>query len=391
MAQNSISKLMTKKHAKSEYKIIRALATSLKSIPNVSRYFLLDEVIICDPVPLLEPDLSEFNKCTPLTKKNITSKNVNAHLNKLQIISMPHGGMPVNKYVFGLPSTLPLSGKNSLREVSESLISLLKNGIVPMNKANIYHLDIKDSNILVKRDDKKLNARIIDWGISIAKYVPGQKNNFEWANRPYQFNTPFSVVMFSDEFGENYSTFLKNRKRGIGITEPLVRKFVSKNLTTWFKNSHYDALNDIMRVLFMNSPLVDEPKSSYEISGTSEDESNANSIINSMQTIDKITERKFTLPFVTTYLVTIIMKYTNKDESGINGKEYLDKVYAPNVDVYGLLMAYLPIIERLQLTNENPSALNGLKRLFVKYIFRPAVEPYPILQIVKELKSIWVK
>jgi hypothetical protein len=110
-----------------------------------------------------------------------------------------------------------------------------------------------------------------------------------------------------------------------------------------------------------------------------------------MQTIDKITERKFTLPFVTTYLVTIIMKYTNKDESGINGKEYLDKVYAPNVDVYGLLMAYLPIIERLQLTNENPSALNGLKRLFVKYIFRPAVEPYPILQIVKELKSIWVK
>ena len=39
-------------------------------------------------------------------------------------------------------------------------------GVLPMNKLNCFHGDIKDGNILVNTEDNSIDTRLIDWGIS---------------------------------------------------------------------------------------------------------------------------------------------------------------------------------------------------------------------------------
>jgi len=41
----------------------------------------------------------------------------------------------------------------------------LTNGIVPMNNANIYHCDIKETNVLVDKQGGNIKTRLIDWGL----------------------------------------------------------------------------------------------------------------------------------------------------------------------------------------------------------------------------------
>jgi serine/threonine protein kinase len=58
-----------------------------------------------------------------------------------------------------------------MRNINNSLMELLVNGIVPMNNRNIYHCDIKDSNVLLDDSSNELKSRLIDWGLS-TEYIP---------------------------------------------------------------------------------------------------------------------------------------------------------------------------------------------------------------------------
>ena len=63
---------------------------------------------------------------------------------------MPYGGIDIGDYIV----------KTELNHVkmiqlNNSLINLLTKGIEPMNKKHIYHVDIKESNVLV--DDNSIN------------------------------------------------------------------------------------------------------------------------------------------------------------------------------------------------------------------------------------------
>ena len=75
-----------------------------------------------------------------------------------------------------------------------------------MNENFVFHSDIKDSNVLVKEEDGNLLTRLIDWGLS-TEYEPFKDNEIpsSWRDRPFQFNTPFSVIIFSDFFIEKYT------------------------------------------------------------------------------------------------------------------------------------------------------------------------------------------
>lgn len=106
------------------------------------------------------------------------------------------------------------------------LVELLTMGILPMNGKNIYHSDIKDSNVLidVKNEQNEQNEklrleqneklRLIDWGLS-TEYIPFEDNPFPrvWRNRPLQFNLPFSNILFTDDFVKKYSEYLKKAEK----------------------------------------------------------------------------------------------------------------------------------------------------------------------------------
>ena len=203
-----VTKLMTKRHAKDEYMQINKFKRILDHIPNYQNYFLVDGFSICEPAELTNEDLEEFDdNCSALKKKKFTAKNINQNLDKILALNMPDGGIDVDDYVQDIDDKSVISKTYS--DLNTSLVDLLVNGIDPMNRANLYHCDIKGSNILVQegRSDPTMPTtttiitRLIDWGLSIYKKDTIKKTvPDKLERRPFQFNVPFSIILFNKKF-----------------------------------------------------------------------------------------------------------------------------------------------------------------------------------------------
>lgn len=363
---NKVSKLMTNKHATEEYEEITKIKEKLDSIPNYEDYFLLFNINLCRPAPLTKSDLTRFtSKCTALPKDNITKSNINRKLNDLMSLNLPNGGLPVDDFIYNNGSF------NIMQKLNKSLINLLTNGIVPMNKKNIYHCDIKDSNILVDKSEKKFETRLIDWGLT-TQYKPFEDAPFpkSWRNRPLQFNVPFSVILFSESFVQKYTKFLQE---GGSVVEGQLKPFVIDYITFWMKErgaGHYKFINEIMYMLFSNN-----------ITSLSE------------KSVRIVIETEFTMSYIADYIVEILLHFTKFRENGtLNLREYLDNVFIENVDIWGFCSSYFPFLELLfnnysKLNRSEKELFNIIKELFVTlYITR--AKKLDINEIIKLLKSM---
>ena len=238
---NNISKLMTIKHSTEEYNQIQNLKETLQNIPNYNKYFLVDGFTLCKPDKLTKEDLEKFNsKCSALKKEKITAKNINNNLDSLLAINMPYGGIDIIKYI-----SLHKNG-NEIIKLNNLLMDLLVYGIIPMNNLNCFHGDIKDGNILIGSNDDGIESRLIDWGISFKHEYKKNEVPDELYRRPFQFNVPFSVIIFNKEFTTRYSNFL------VQTPEPLffqIREFVINYIFIWRDirgDGHFEAINTIM-------------------------------------------------------------------------------------------------------------------------------------------------
>jgi serine/threonine protein kinase len=316
-----VTKLMKIKYAKSEYKGIQKYKEMLDGIPNYSDYFLVDGFSICEPDKLDEEDLQKFDKkCSALKKMKITSSNVNSNLDKLRSLNMPYGGVDVGDYI----ETTRMDYKK-LSKMNISLIELLKKGILPMNEKGIYHCDIKDSNILVQENplrEGKLKTRLIDWGLSTA-FKDRNSIPKPLTKRPFQFNVPFSVVLFNDTFTKMHGEFLKKHK---SPTYFETREFVINYVITWINErgpGHLKSLNNIFKALFERG-LINIEK----------------------QFKEDIIEFEYTFYFIFEYISYVIFKFTR--DGKFDKMEYFSQVFLKNLDVWGLTMTYLPILEYLE-------------------------------------------
>jgi serine/threonine protein kinase len=209
--KGKISKLMTEKHAVQEYEEINNIREKLKDIKDYKNYFLIDDLTLCKPAKLTQTDLIDYTtKCTALQKEKekdvITKNNINDNLNKLMVLNIPDGGIPVDDFIYDDGTFLKMYNLHT------RLIELLEYGIVPMNKKNIYHCDLKDSNVLVDKSEdtnNPLKTRIIDWGLT-TEYQPFKDVDFPstWRNRPLQFNSPISAIIFSDAIVDKYTKYI---------------------------------------------------------------------------------------------------------------------------------------------------------------------------------------
>lgn len=369
----NISKLMTTEHAKAEYNEIINIKNKLNHIPNYSNYFLLDNISICKPAKLTLTDLKYFkNKCTALPKDNITKNNINDNLDNMLLLNMPNGGLPVNDYINTNGSI------EKLINVNNSLIGLLINGIIPMNQNNIYHCDIKYSNVLVHdansiESGNHLTTRLIDWGLS-TEYVPNKQSILPktWKNRPLQFNVPFTVVIFTDIFNKMYSEFIENGGNYKNFNN--VSLFVSNYISVWFQtrgNGHYDFINNIMYLLFGSFDFNDNTK---------------------LKEGDKhyYISQKYTTPYIVDYITTVLIKFTNDGIFDIG--KYLDDVFIEICDIWGFITIYVPYLELFfdnyyTLTTDENSVFELIVELFM-FLYTPRVEPFNIIEIKTKLNDI---
>lgn len=363
---NKVTKLMTNKNALSEYKEINSIKKILSKIPNFNNYFLLDNFTICKPDKLTSNDLTNFNdKCSALTKDKIDETNINSSLKKLMALNMPYGGIPIDDYTNIRPQYY------NYYELNRKLIDLFKNGILEMNKLNIYHTDIKDSNVLVEHSrDTINNLRLIDWGLT-AQYKPCKNNKFpiSWYNRPLQFNVPFSIIIFTESFVKSYTLFIED---GFTLTEKDLTPFVNNYIGSWMDErgeGHYEFIHYIMVMLFSyDNPLIEDSKKGEFI------------------------RKKYTVPIIINYIVAILMKYNFVSKEGyIYMREYLDEVFIHILDIWGFIMIYIPILEKLfknyKLLSQNQlNMFKQLKKIILVYLYLPRTEKIDPNVLINDLE-----
>jgi len=365
---NKISKLMTERHAIEEYEEINSIKEKLNTIKDYNNYFLLNDATLCKPSKLTKKDLDEFNsKCSALPKNNITKSNINSKLDEVMILNLPNGGLPVDDYIYENGSFV------KLYKLHVKLLDLLKNGILQMNKKNIYHCDIKDSNVLVDDTKNNFKTRLIDWGLS-TEYQPFKNMPFPstWRNRPFQFNVPFSVVIFTDDFIEMYSKFIKDGGNYNNLDE--LKSFVLNYINYWMKErgaGHYKFMNEIFYLLYSN-----------DIKNIAENHK------------PSVIETEFTMVTIVNYISNILLKYTKfKDNGNINLREYLDNVFIKNVDVWGFVTCYYTFLEMLSnnyksLSIKEKYLFKCIKELFIKHLYYTSYKPINLSSLFKDLNKI---
>lgn len=361
---NKISKLMKKKYAVKEYSDIKKYKSLLDNIPNYSDYFLIDGFSECDPDTLTNQDVDAFDKkCSALTKMNISAKNVNKNLDLLGTINMPYGGIDVGDYIYHIKFNY-----TKMIQLNNSLLKLLTNGIIPMNKKHIYHLDIKESNILVE-DNLKTNhfyTRLIDWGLS-SMYNGEKSVPTPMHKRPFQYNLPFSIVLFNPDFDKMYSVFLKEN---IDPTFLSIRTFVIKYVLFWINKrgpGHLKTLNSIYKKLFENE--LDLISDNYK---------------------NDLIEFEYTLYFIFEYISKILFKYTKNNKLEL--MDYFSEVYLKNVDIWGFVMVYVPIVEYLyddykNLSKTELSIIDSIKKIIL-FVLESCTEPIDIDILSKKIGAL---
>ena len=324
-SRNIVSKLMRNREANKEYENIMHIRSKVSEIPDYEDYFLLD-VVKCKPKPLTEHQLKELSIC-----KSLFPEDINESINDFTVLNMPNGGQPIDDYIYESGSF------EKIYEAHTGLAKLLVNGIIPMNKLNIYHCDIKDSNVLINT-----KVMLIDWGLYV-EYESNGSFPHMWRNRPLQYNVPFSIILFTDVFIQKYAKFKSEEG---DYTEAKLQLFVVKYVMQEMKAKHYDFIKEIMKLLLLNSGHLEESE------------------------IENVT-----IEFIVNYIVKILVHF-KEDWFRI----YLDNVFTKTVDIWGFIIAYYPILEVLsssysKLTAREIKIFNQLQFIFVNYLYEPE-KPY---------------
>ena len=365
--KNKISKLMVERHALKEYEEILSIREKLKSLLDYEDYFLVNGSNICKPAKLTKNDLTSFKeKCSALPKEKIDKDNINAKLDEMMLLNMPYGGIPLDDYLFEDGSFL------KVKKINEKLIDLLNNGIIPMNELNVYHSDIKDSNVLIQEENGIMKTRLIDWGLSV-EYEASNDTPFprSWRNRPLQFNVPFSIILFTDDFFDKYTKYLK--KGGQPDPDEL-RPFVIDYIHFWIDKrgqGHFKFINEIMTILFVRD-IPDVPEKDREL----------------------VIQTQFTMNYITNYIVEVLQFFTRFRKDGtLNLRDYLNDVFIHITDIWGFICLYYPILslldENYDRLNENQLSMFQLIRsLFVLYLYSPRTEPIDLDELRGQLSTL---
>ena len=357
--KNGLSKLMIKKNAETEYRHIIKFKSLLNKIKNYDQYFLVDNFSICKPKKLTKSDLKNFKKCKALRKRGYTRKNINNSLDKLLVINMPNGGINVEQFIE------KYFNKNNLIHLNNSLIDLLVNGIIPMNKLHIFHCDIKDSNVLV---NETFNTRLIDWGLSI--YYPKIIDDAipqSLYRRPFQFNVPFSVILFNGDFTNLYKIFLEKNSNPDYYS---IREFVINYIFVWIEirgPGHLDLINTIIEQ-FSEEELVSIKRKKIK---------------------NHVIEYEFTYYYIVEYLSKILFEITK--DGKVDLFSYFNNVFIKNIDIWGFTTIYIALYEEIynsKYKEQYKDITNKIKYIIKTFLFSNPTTIINTTLLVDELTNL---
>ena len=204
---------------------------------------------------------------------------------------------------------------------------------------DVYHADVKESNILVGKDQ---HARLIDWGLSYK--TNGSSVPKIFSKKPLQYNVPFSSILFNTTFVEMYKEFNPEKTMK---SEKQIKSFVRNYLYEWNDERGEGHLKLINKLI-------------------------------------KLTTEKSGTTVIIDYLSEIIIKYTQPPKKYWL-MDYFKNIFLKNLDVWGLIMSYSPILEK----TKDPK----LKKIFADYLYDPtkAGEVINVDELVESLLEKGIK
>jgi serine/threonine protein kinase len=381
---SGITKVLIKRNAQDEMNELGKVSTILRRIPNKDDYFLGVDATTCELDNLDTNDKVDFDdKCSNLSRYGINSSNVNTRLSEIAGIDLPYGGLDIENFLVDKK----LTPENFIR-INNSLIELLKNAIIPMNKLGLFHNDLKANNILV---NDTFQTKIIDWGLSATQ--TGTRIPDIYRTRPFQFNIPFTVCLFSSSF----NNFIKPHVRKIyELTQPVlttlvpVREQIKIIMFSWITNfittlggeGHYSYWSHLLEnLILIDSRIFPSPFV--------------------LKTKSIIIEDSYLMNYIADALTEVVINYTSVDTGDFNDTAFFNDVYKNNVDIWGLISIYFAdivnfIVGSKRLHNnsltkeENYTLLNAIKLILSKYIFNPIQQAnaFDVLEVEKDLKSL---
>jgi len=356
-----ITKLMRSKYKEREYGEIQKYRRVLSRIPHYQRYFLISGYTICEPSPLTESDLVNFDsKCKSLTRMNITEKNVNENLESLVAMNMPYGGVELAKYMFESEHK-----QERLVRLNRRLCELFKFGVMPMNKLGVFHCDLKDNNILVDEGSDGLKTRVIDWGSAIIYDGHGVPTVLK--RRAIAFNAPYSIILFNDTFTESYKEFLHRTPLPNRF---MLRTFVIHYTMKWVREHGVGQLklvNTIFKRIFK-----------MDLGSLPDDQ------------ISDIIEYDYTYNYIYEYITDVLEGFTR--DGIFQEKEYFSNIFLKNIDVWAFCVCYLPVIEMFtdkydRLTRAERTFLFEWRSLFM-YVLSCSTVPIDLDKFIKRLEKL---
>ena len=367
----NITKLMLAKNAQKEYDEIMKYKKSLTTIPNYKKYFLIDNIDLCQPSELSKSDLQDYEtKCKALIKKKITKKNINKKLDSIMAINMPNGGKDLDDFI------KQCNSYDDYKKINNSLIDLLTHAIIPMNNLHIYHSDIKAGNLLMNND---YQCKIIDWGLSTSYANYNSNDSFPITrghyNRPIQFNVPFSVIILNNDFKDAYEEYLTSRLKTVdNIYYSDVRAFIVEHfvhINKEYKTGHIRYINKIMRILFNENiePLYKKIK-------------------------NDIVTAEYTYYYIIEYISKIVYEYTDVKNKKLDLQDYFKKVFLKTIDIWGFVFSYFPILNIMSYTKRDKLSkidikiCEKIKHIIIHYLYENPLEPINHVDIKRELSGL---
>ena len=373
---NYVSKLIEANHGKREYMYIYNIKKKLEHLPeNIRKYFLLDNISICEPKALSQEDKVKMEEvCDYIltdqkdktTNEPINSQNINNNLDKFKIINMPELSISLSNYI----------KKNQLTTIelvklNNSIIEYLTIVIPALYKNGVVHGDIKPDNLMFNMSDNN-KLVMIDWGLSYI--VDSDRKNVPEAlyRLGIQWHHPFSSFLFKKTLIDKYDSFLqKLKKEGSKLTIDNLRIF-SRSEYEKFMNIHpkqfvflYETLmavygEDIMKTLKLGEDV--------------------DSMVNNMA-IDYIVE------YITDILITYTVNY--KLELG----RYFNEVYLINADMWGIMSTYSELIESIHLMSKMTETQHKIisrqmMNILIENLFKNGTKVINVPKLVNDIKNL---
>ena len=375
--ETGVSKLMTQKHAKLEMAEVKRVASYAQKIPNASRYFLLDGITTCTPGTLTAEDMKGFNdKCRGLKERGYTEENINSKRGELQLLNIPYGGEDIDKFwsVWKRSKAGSAAKNKAFAETNTALVDLLLHGIRPLNNKGYAHMDLKGQNMLRSTDSGEVEVRVIDWGLSGA--IPAKGVARVAQDRVIQYNVPFSNILFATHgWPERLKRDIKaiapsaKLEDGSSLGRISAMRIVAYqqfyDIADTYGVGHLEYLRGVFHRLFSGPAGMHSSISKLEE--------------NALSPVTAAVE----------YNAAILDKYVDRTGK-FDAAKYFREVFSKNVDVWGFLMAYLPLVDTASTPWKAGTLENAISRIICEYCFSSnyATRPIPVDKLARELLSL---